>query len=136
MVRTICVRTTESNRSNQHSPDTIYFRDLAPYIFRKLVMQQPFPAIPTIKRQVSASAMRLLADQTLSRVAGAPLIGGNSLRLLKDAKENYPAWLDAIASAESRIYFETYIIRHDDEGWKFAEALAKKAAAGVHVFLI
>jgi cardiolipin synthase A/B len=99
-------------------------------------MQTPVPTIAAVKRPVSVSAMRLLADQTFSRVAGAPLIGGNSLRLLKDAKENYPAWLDAIESAEQRIFFETYIIRDDSEGRRFAEALAKKAREGVEIFLI
>jgi cardiolipin synthase len=89
------------------------------------------------KRSTSTiSAMRLLADQTFSRVAGAPLIGGNSLRLLKDAAENYPAWLDAIRNAQQRIFFETYIIRNDSEGKKFAEALIQKAREGVKVYLI
>jgi cardiolipin synthase len=82
------------------------------------------------------SALRLLADQTFSRVAGAPLIGKNSLRLLKDASENYPAWLEAIASARQRIFFETYIIRDDREGKRFADALIQKAREGVHVYII
>src|SRR4029450_12149683 len=43
--------------------------------------------------------MRALADQAFSRAAGAPLIEGNSVRLLKDARENYPAWLEAIGAA-------------------------------------
>jgi cardiolipin synthase len=80
--------------------------------------------------------MRLLADQTFSRVAGAPLIGGNSVRLLKDAAENYPAWLDAISKAQHRIFFETYIIRDDSEGKKFADALIQKAREGVKIYLI
>jgi cardiolipin synthase len=93
--------------------------------------------LPEKKRTVSTiSAMRLLADQTFSRVAGAPLIGGNNLRLLKDAAENYPAWLDAISKAQYRIFFETYIIRDDSEGKRFAEALIEKAREGVKVYLI
>jgi cardiolipin synthase A/B len=89
------------------------------------------------KRSASSiSAVRLLADQTFSRVAGAPLIGGNDLRLLKDAQENYPAWLEAIESAKELIFFETYIIRNDSEGKRFAEALIKKAQEGVQVYLI
>ena len=43
-----------------------------------------------------SSSLRLLADQAFSRTAGAPLVGGNKVRLLKDAAENFPAWLDAI----------------------------------------
>jgi cardiolipin synthase A/B len=43
--------------------------------------------------------MRTRSDRAFSRVADAPLIKGNHVRLLKDARENYPAWLDAIAAA-------------------------------------
>lgn len=34
---------------------------------------------------------RSLAEQAFSRAAGAPLVLGNGVRLLKDAGENYPA---------------------------------------------
>lgn len=40
------------------------------------------------------TGVRALDDQVFSRAAGAPLIEGNRIRLLKDASENYPAWLD------------------------------------------
>ncbi|HUO25810.1 MAG TPA: phospholipase D-like domain-containing protein [Candidatus Aquilonibacter sp.] len=80
--------------------------------------------------------LRSLADQAFSRAAGAPLVPGNSVRLLKDATENYPAWLEAIASATRRIHFENYIIHSDDIGEQFADALASKARKGVHVRLI
>ena len=53
-------------------------------------------------------SMRHLADQAFSRAAGAPLVGGNSIRLLLDARENYPAWLDAIAAAQRYIHFELH----------------------------
>ena len=38
------------------------------------------------------AAMRALADQAFSRAAGAPLVAGNRVRVLRDAAENYPAW--------------------------------------------
>ena len=69
------------------------------------------------------SLVRQLADQAFSRVAGAPLIPSNSVHLLKDAQENDPAWLQAIASARQTIYFENYIIRENDTGSMFADAL-------------
>jgi cardiolipin synthase A/B len=80
--------------------------------------------------------MRLLAEQAFSRTAGAPLVPGNSIRLLKDAKENYPAWLEAIRSATQTILFESYIIYDDDVGHQFADALIAKAREGVHVRLL
>lgn len=65
-----------------------------------------------------------------------PLVIGNSIRLLKDAQENYPAWIEAIGAAKQRIYFESYIIHEDDTGRMFAEALVRKAQEGVRVRLI
>jgi len=81
-------------------------------------------------------SLRYLAEQAFSRAAGAPLIPGNSIRLLRDATENYPAWLDAIRSAERWIHFESYIISNDSTGREFIEALAAKARGGVRVRLL
>jgi cardiolipin synthase len=83
-----------------------------------------------------ATALRISAERAFSRAVGSPLVGGNSVRLLRDACENYPAWLDAIRSAERWIHFESYIIHEDDQGHIFAEALAERARAGVRVRLI
>ncbi len=79
---------------------------------------------------------RVVADQALSRAAGAPLVEGNAVRLLQDAAENYPAWLDAIAAAECFIHFEIYILHDDASGKRFADALIARARAGVRVRLI
>jgi cardiolipin synthase len=82
------------------------------------------------------SPLRALAERLFSRAAGADLVPGNSIRLLKDAAENYPAWLEAIRSARQWIHFETYVIHNDDAGQEFAEALCAKAREGVKVRLI
>jgi cardiolipin synthase A/B len=79
---------------------------------------------------------RSLAEQAFSRAAGAPLVAGNRVRLLKDAAENYPAWLEAIAGAKRFVHFECYIIHDDETGRHFADALAAKAGEGVPVRLI
>jgi len=80
-----------------------------------------------------SSTLRLLATQAFSRTAGAPLVPGNRVRLLRDARENYPAWLEAIARAQQWIHFESYILYSDRAGGVFAEALAERARAGVRV---
>ena len=80
--------------------------------------------------------LRLLADQAFSRAAGAPLVPGNAVRLLKDGCENYPSWLEAIGSARHWIHFETYILHEDKIGKVFAEALCERARAGVKVRLL
>jgi cardiolipin synthase len=57
------------------------------------------------------SLRRILAEPAFSRAGGAPLVPGNAVRLLRDAAENYPAWLEAISAAADRsIRFESYII--------------------------
>ena len=58
-----------------------------------------------------------------------------ALRLLKDADEIYPAWLEAIRSAEKTVYFENYIIRGDKIGQQFSDALIARAKEGVRVRL-
>jgi cardiolipin synthase len=82
------------------------------------------------------SPARRIVEQAYARATGAPLIGGNGVRLLKDAEENYPAWLEAIGAARRTIHFESFIIHEDEVGREFAEALCKKAREGVRVRLI
>jgi cardiolipin synthase len=77
--------------------------------------------------------LRQLANQAFSRASGAPLREGNAVRLLTDAAENYPAWLEAIDAARERISLEMYIVHGDAQGERFAEALARKAREGVRV---
>jgi cardiolipin synthase len=80
--------------------------------------------------------VRQLADQAFSRASGAPLRDHNRVRLLKDATENYPAWLEAIHAARLTIHFEMYIIHDDDQGRLFGDALIGKAREGVKVRLL
>jgi len=88
-----------------------------------------------LQREARASG-RILSDQAFSRAAGAPLLSGNRVTLLRDATENYPAWLEAIRTAKRTIHFESYIVHGDEVGWEFCEALAAKVREGVRVRLI
>ncbi|HEY0173378.1 MAG TPA: phospholipase D-like domain-containing protein [Pyrinomonadaceae bacterium] len=81
-------------------------------------------------------SVRRTVDKAYARAAGAELIPGNGVRLLVDAKENYPAWLEAIASARRTIHFESFIIHEDEVGREFAEALCAKAREGVRVRVV
>ncbi len=75
----------------------------------------------------------LRLERAFSRIADSDLRHGNAVALLRDAKENYPAWLEAIRTAEHVIHFENFIITDDDTGGLFAEALMERARAGVRV---
>ncbi len=85
---------------------------------------------PDLVRGGNKPLARLAAEQVFSRVAGATPIEGNSLRLLRNGQENYPAWLEAIEAAEHSIHFENYIFASDRVGRQFREALAAKARRG------
>jgi cardiolipin synthase len=87
-------------------------------------------------RPFDSIATRILADQAFSRTAGAPLVRGNAVRILRDARENYPAWVAAMEAARETIHFECYIIHDDDVGKRFADLLIAKARQGVRVRLV
>lgn len=90
----------------------------------------PTPLLP------SSSSSRLLAQQALSRAAGAPLLSGNAVELLIDAAANFAAWLDAIRGARQRVLLENYIVRDDVVGREFRDALVERAQAGVFVAVV
>lgn len=99
----------------------------------------PWPSkIGSMDSTPSASprSFRSLAEQALSRAAGAPLSTGNRVDLLIDARANFDAWLEAITSARHHILFGNYIFRDDEVGRGFVSALAERARAGVHVYVL
>jgi len=91
-------------------------------------MSTPTPA--------TVSPYRLLAEQALSRAAGAPLLAGNAVELLIDGRAHFDAWLNAIRNARHRVLLENYIVRNDDVGREFRDALVERARAGVLVAVI
>ena len=77
-----------------------------------------------------------MAERAFTRATGAELITGNAVRILRDAAEHYPAWLDAIRRAEHTILLESYIFANDEVGQAFLHALIERAQAGVKVYVI
>ena len=64
---------------------------------------------------------------------GPGITAGNKVTDLQNGDQIFPAMLDAIASAQRTITFETYIYWSGDIGQKFADALAERARVGVKV---
>ena len=62
-------------------------------------MTSPAAPVNAAHLQTPLSPVRRLAGQALSRAAGAPLIAGNDVALLIDARANFDAWLAAIQGA-------------------------------------
>ncbi|MDQ6620447.1 MAG: phospholipase D-like domain-containing protein, partial [Pseudomonadota bacterium] len=90
-----------------------------------------------VARNPDAPASGLaLVDHALARATGAPRIDGNAVRVLRDAAENFPAWLEAIAGAERTIFIEQYIFSNDAFGRQLADLLMQKARQGVVVCVL
>jgi cardiolipin synthase len=60
-------------------------------------------------------------------------VGADSVRLLRDGEQAFPAMLEAIASAKKEVLLEMYWIGRGKVGARFRDALAERAAAGVKV---
>ena len=59
------------------------------------------------------------------------LLCNNAVRLLRNGSEAFPAWMEAIAGACSRVSLEMYIFNDDTIGRRFAELLSQAARRGV-----
>jgi cardiolipin synthase len=77
---------------------------------------------PTVQSTAADAADRSLLelpDRAFDRATGSSRIDGNVVRILRDAAENYPAWLSAIRAARRSILFEFYIVDDDEVGRVF-----------------
>lgn len=75
-------------------------------------------------------------EQIRFRSGGSEVYGGHEVTLLKDSSENFPAWLEAVASARDYVLMEMYIFANNDFGRQMRDLLVEKAKAGVKVVLI
>ena len=69
----------------------------------------------------------------LWRVAAANVSSGNRVRLIQDGPQAFDAMIDLIAAARTSVSLESYIVRSDEVGQRFAEALVAAAKRGVQV---
>ena len=74
--------------------------------------------------------------RSMSSLLGPPLLTGNSVRVLINGDQIFPAMLTAIRGAERTITFETYIYWSESIGKEFADALSERARAGVKVHVL
>src|SRR6185503_3629428 len=69
----------------------------------------------------------------LWRIAAADVSSGNRVRLLHDGPETFDEMLELIHGARESVALESYILRSDEVGERFADALTLAAARGVQV---
>ena len=72
----------------------------------------------------------------LENTLGIPFSENNTIDVLLNGDEIFPAMLDAIEKAEHQIDFLTFVYWSGDVARKFAEGLAKKAEEGLKVRVI
>lgn len=72
----------------------------------------------------------------LAALTGTTAIDGNAYTVLRNGDETYPAMLDSIAKARSRISFESYVAKDDATGEQFIAALVAAAGRGVTVRVV
>ena len=72
----------------------------------------------------------------LWRIAAADVSSGNRVRLLRDGPATFDAMIALIEGAQTSVSLESYIVRSDEVGERFAVALIDAAARGVNVRLL
>jgi cardiolipin synthase A/B len=91
------------------------------------------PPIERPKTECSSAAFDQCVDALRYSNEPGRLEPGNSLELLIDGDEAFPAMLEAIESAREFVHLETYILADDAIGRRFARALGERARVGVSV---
>lgn len=72
----------------------------------------------------------------LWRIAAADVSSGNRIRLLHDGPDTFDEMIDLIHKATASVALESYILRSDEVGERFASALVAAAKRGVDVRVI
>ena len=75
-------------------------------------------------------------ENALENALGIPFVGGNHIEILKNGDQIFAAMLAAIESATVQIDFMTYVYWQGHIAERFADALTRKARAGVRVRVI
>jgi len=71
-----------------------------------------------------------------SAVTRRPLVGGNTIKLLKNGEQAYPAMLEAINNSRYSLFLSTYIFETNKMGRQFIAALTQAVRRGVDVRVI
>lgn len=87
-----------------------------------------------LDKQYSVSDPQFI--RSVSALLGPSFIDGNTVKVLKNGDEIFPVMLNAIQQAKQTITFETFIYWAETIGEDFADALSKRALAGVKVHVL
>ena len=90
---------------------------------------QPDPVVPAPELPERWQPLARVSEGVGSR----PLLAGNTLEALHDGEAAFPPMLEAIRSAQHRVWLSTYIFETNATGRAFIDALAQARARGVEV---
>lgn len=105
-------------------------------------MAEPAPVPPSAKHPAPAPAAVLTTDRgpsfarALWRTAAASVSSGNTVALFDEGAKTFDAMIAMIDEAQESVMLETYVLRDDGVGLRFAAALAAAAARKVQVRLL
>lgn len=74
--------------------------------------------------------------RALWRIASADVTSGNAVTLFEDGDATFDDMISSIDGAAESVCLESYILKSDSVGRRFADALARAAARGVRVRLL
>lgn len=92
------------------------------------------PPLYGLEHQMAVGTKAFL--ESVAGATGAPFVDGNSVAILNNGDEFYPAMLDAIRHARRSVTIEAYIYWNGEIGREFARALADRAQRGVLVKIL
>jgi cardiolipin synthase len=90
----------------------------------------------TLRIQTSVAAGDPVFPSYLARLLGNPFTRGDAVIVHTDGDDAFPAMLEAIGNAKTRISFETYVYDASDIAAKFSAAFAAAAQRGVTVRMV
>ena len=92
--------------------------------------------LPTTSSGVAPASRGPSFARGLWRIATADVSSGNRVRLLHDGPQTFDELLRLIHGAKSSVALESYILRSDEVGERFADALISASTRGVRVRLL
>lgn len=92
----------------------------------------PDPVVEPIRLPPEWRALARVSDAVTRR----PLVEGNAVEPLHNGEAAYPAMLEAIESARSRVWLATYLFETGPTGRRFIDALARAHERGVDVRIL
>ena len=97
--------------------------------------RQPRPPRPDATRLPARNFAEHLTslDRAVGRITRRPAEDGNTINVLTNGDEAYPAMLEAIAGARTSIALSTFILADDAVGRRFVDSLGAAARRGVEV---